>query len=206
MSIHVLLAVALLAAIIIPGCVWLANRITRGKVAFWTEQAYDRLKYPGAVCLANGYTSSPSADIGTHNGQMPCWVQTAVSQRYLLYSLGASNVATVLATGATMPHGTIADETMATEVDATNGYYQGAGVSGAEKALQILGNGPTKIMVAGAGYTPAIGDEAFASAGGYIQKRPTGSGTYWKVGVILDISMDGGLCEVADCPAAKLVV
>ena len=202
----IIMAVGLLAAII-SGSVWLANRLTRGKVAYRFDQWLDRGKDRRHACMANAYTTSPSSNLGTHKGTIAVWVQSAVSQRYLLYSLGVSNVATPLALGTTMPHGTIADETTSAEVDSSTGYYVGAGVSGAEKNLSVLGKSPTtQLMVPLTGYTPAMTDEAFATAGGYVVPRPTASGTYWKVGVVVGIDVDSKLVEVADCVAQRVTV
>lgn len=205
MKTFILGAIALLAAILTPS-VRLAKR-TWGNAAFRFDQWLDRRKDRLWPQMANSYLSSQGSNVKRYNGTKAAWAQAAISQRYLLYALGTSDVATVVATPAIMPHGTIDDEVSATEVDSTTGYYQGAGVSGAPVALQILGNGLTKIMVCGPTYTPAYGDEVFSTSGGMVMSRPTApAGTYWKVGVVIGIDMDSKLVAVSDCPPAKLVI
>jgi len=130
---------------------------------------------------------------GVHEGSKTVLTDAAITRRFLLYTKGTNDNHVAVNTSASgMPIGTIADEATAAEE---------------EVALKILGKGTTTRMVNSGDGTIAVADEVYAASGGKVQKRPSGAGTYWRVGAALTAATtENDIIEVADAVPFKLVI
>jgi hypothetical protein len=127
---------------------------------------------------------------GTHDQAINKLTSAAITQRFLLYKRGADDdhIAVCAAT-ADVPLGTVDDE-----------------AGGAEElvAVQILGIGPTKKMVASEAMV--VGDEVWTTATGRVQNRNAVTGTYWILGIALTASAaNDDVIEVATCAPIRVV-
>jgi len=138
------------------------------------------------VAAANTYDSA----VTTHASTVQRTNDAAVTARHLLWKKGSADTGVALNGVADIPLGTIDN----TETD-----------TGVLQNILLLGKGPTKKMVASEAIT--AGEEVFTAANGKVQDRPSGSGTYYFVGVALTAAgADGDVIEVSDCVPQRLVI
>lgn len=134
-------------------------------------------------------TANAEGTTGSHGHAIHRYADAAITTRYLLVKKGSDNDHIAVAGAADLPYGTVADEP----------------ALGDRVAIQLLGKGPTKKMVASAAL--ASGVEVFTAAAGKVQGRPSASGTYWYLGVTCNSSAaDGDVLEVNDTAPVKLVI
>lgn len=129
---------------------------------------------------------------GTHAAAINKLTDAAITTRHLLYKRGSddNHIAVAGASDTLCPIGTIDDEASAAEENV---------------AVQLLGKGPTKRMVASEAIT--VGDEVWTAASGKVQDRTATAGTYWIVGTALSAaSGDGEIFEVQCCAPIRITI
>jgi hypothetical protein len=128
---------------------------------------------------------------GTHECSVTKLSAAAIATRHLLFVRGAddNHVTLAGASDALAPMGTVDDEASAAEEPI---------------AVQILGKGPTKRMIASE--TMTVGDEVWTAASGKVQDRTATPGTYWIVGTALTAAGADEIIEVADCTPIRITV
>lgn len=138
------------------------------------------------LAAANTYDGA----VQTHAESTTRTNDAAITARHLLWKKGSADTGVALSGVADIPLGTIDNTETAT---------------GAIQAVLLLGRGPTKKMVASEAIT--AGEEVFTAASGKVQDRPSGSGTYYLLGIALTAAgADGDILEVNDCVPQKLVI
>mgnify|MGYP001167310944 FL=1 len=119
---------------------------------------------------------------GVHDCAVSRVADAAITSRHLLYKKGAADNSITVAGASDWPLGTVDDEITAEEIS-----------GGVQVAVQLLGKGPTKRMVAsgviGAGVT------VYAAASGKV----AATGTVVVGTSLTAASADGDVIEVADC-------
>lgn len=148
----------------------------------WARLKYRKLKLRFAANIAEGVYRDSITKLSA----------AAIATRHLLYVRGADDRHITAAgdSDALAPMGTVADEASAAEENV---------------AVQILGKGPTKRMVASEAMT--VGDEVWTAASGKVQDRSALAATYWIVGTALTAAAaDGDIIEVADCVPIRITV
>lgn len=140
----------------------------------------------GYVAAANTY----DAAVQTHNDSVTRTNDAAVTARHLLWKKGAGDTTVALNGAANIPLGTIDN------IESATGTIQ---------AILLLGKGATKKVVANEAI--AVGDEIFTAANGKVQNRPSGSGTYYFIGIALTAcAADGDIIEINDTAPERLVI
>lgn len=134
-------------------------------------------------------------NVGTHDGTISRLPDAAIATRNLLHKVGSDADHTVVCGANAVPLGTINDEATAADVTAANVYV----------AVDLLGKGPTKRMVASEAISAGV--LVFTAASGKVSLLSASAGTYYCVGTALTAaSADGDIIEVADCSPIKTVV
>lgn len=129
---------------------------------------------------------------GTHAGALTKLTDAAITTRHLLYRRGSddAHIAVCGASDTLPPLGPVADE---------------AAGAGEPVAVQLLGKGATKRLVAAEAIT--VGDEVWTAASGKVQDRTATTGTYWMVGTALTAAgADGDIIEVQDSTPIRITV
>lgn len=138
------------------------------------------------VAAANTY----DAAVQTHTDSISRTNDAAITARHLLWKKGSGDTTVALNGVATIPLGTIDNLETAT---------------GTIQAILLLGKGATKKVVASEAI--AVGDEIFTAANGKVQNRPSGSGTYYFIGIALTAcAADGDIIEINDTAPERLVI
>ena len=134
-------------------------------------------------------TANAEGLAGTHERAIHRTADAAITARHSLVKKGTDNDHIAIAGAADLPYGTVDDEP----------------ATGDRVAVQLLGRGPTKRMIASGAL--ASGIEVFTAAFGQVQARPSATGTYWFVGVTITASANSGdIIEVNDTQPVKLVI
>lgn len=140
----------------------------------------------GLVAAANTYDSA----LMVHDRSVTRTNDAAVTARHLLWKKGSADTGLAVCGVADIPLGTV--DNVESETDKV-------------QELLLLGKGPTKKVVASEAIT--VGEEVFTAASGKVQDRPSGSGTYWFIGIALTAAgADGDIIEINDCAPVKLVI
>lgn len=127
---------------------------------------------------------------GTHDNSVTRLTDAAITTRHLLYKVGSDGNHIAACGAAEIPMGSVADEATAAEE-----YV----------ALQLLGRGPTKLLVASEAIT--AGEQVFTAASGKVQDLPGSTATVYLVGTALTAAAaDGDLIEVDTCVPVKTVI
>ncbi len=133
--------------------------------------------------LRNSFaTANVEGTTGTHDRSIGRNTDAAITTRHLLFKKGSDADHIALAGAADVPLGTVDDE-----------------ASAAEKrvAIQLLGRGPTKRMVALAAI--GAGVRVYSAAGGKVQVAPSGA-TVSLVGISVTAATSADdVIEVNDC-------
>jgi hypothetical protein len=178
-------------------------RTKRRRLRYAPLNALEKLALPfvlGMQCLHGfhqrifGDTRLVACNVaeGTHTDSVSKLTDAAIATRHLLYRRGSddNHIAASAASDALPPLGPVADEAAAAEE-----YV----------AVQLLGKGSTKLMIASEAMT--VGDEVWTAAAGKVQDRTAAAGTYWIVGTALTAAgADGDIIEVQDCVPIRITV
>ena len=140
---------------------------------------------PNLLSAAN----SADGPLGVHDKSIRRTVDSALTVRHLLVKQGASANSADICGAADIPLGAV-DNILAVGEPAT---------------VLLLGKEETKLLIASGPINAGV--EVFTDAGGKVQARPTGAGTYYYIGISLTAATaDGDVIEVSDNNPVKLVI